>query len=281
VGNLLMLTGATELIMALIFIARTIKCKLLCAQPLRCVPEKGIRPMIKISSHPAWIEDFLEFIKPYEDRIVNSRIFDDMQAGKLSIKRFQGGLVNFYPLIENFPKYMALNLAKVPAGDSRWNKKTRYWLITNINQERIHTTWWKQWAIGFGVPRDVFKNEIYPPPEIDAINNYLWKICTQGSLAEGISASNFSIEGPTGIWTRKVCDSLIKYRHVDGLEVTESTLEWIVGHADYDDKHPYEALEIIKAFATSREEQEKVKQAAKRAMEYYELSLNACYELFS
>lgn len=237
--------------------------------------------MIKPTPHPAWVEDFLESIKPYEQRIINSKIFDDMHAGKLTLKRFQGGLINFYPLIESFPKYMALNLAKVPAGDSRWSKKTRYWLITNINQERIHTAWWKQWAVGFGVSRDVFDDEIYPPAEMDAISNYLWRICTHGSLAEGICASNFGIEGPTGIWTKKVCDSLTKYRHVDGVEVTESTLEWIVGHADYDDKHPVEALEIIKAYATSREDRQKVTQAAKRSMEYYALALDACYELFS
>jgi pyrroloquinoline quinone (PQQ) biosynthesis protein C len=57
-------------------------------------------------------------------------------------------------------------------------------------------------------------------------------------------------------------------------------LEWVSAHASYDDKHPDEALEIIKAFATTKEEQEKVKQATKRALEYYALALDACYEIF-
>lgn len=237
--------------------------------------------MIKITPHPEWIEDLLDLTLPCRERIVNHTLFEDMYAGQLTIKRFQGGLTNFYPLVESFPKYMALSLAKVPAGDSKWSDNARCWLTTNINQEGIHTTWWKLWAKGFGVPRAVFDKEIFPPPEMDALNNYLWRICTHGSLAEGISASNFAVEGPTGIWTKKVRGTLNGYGALENIEVGKNTLKWVVSHADYDDKHPDEALEIIKAYAVSEEEKEKVKRAAKRAMEYYALALDACYEIFA
>jgi pyrroloquinoline quinone (PQQ) biosynthesis protein C len=236
--------------------------------------------MIQTSSHPEWVEDFLNFIEPYQYKVVNSKIFRDMSEGTLELKRFQGGLINFYPLVENFPLYMALNLAKVPAGNCERNKRTRYWLITNINQERLHTVWWKQWAMGFGVPKETFNKEIYPPSEMDAINNYLWRICTRGSLAEGISAANFAIEGATGGWTREVNKSLKKYKRVKDAQINEKTLRWVTAHASYDDRHPEEALEIIKTYATTKEEQEKVKRAAKRSLEYYALALDACYEIF-
>jgi pyrroloquinoline quinone (PQQ) biosynthesis protein C len=236
--------------------------------------------MIKVTPHPQWIKELLGFLNPYHDRVINHRIFNDIIAGLLTIKQFQGGLINFYPLIESFPKYMALNLAKVPSGDSNWNKQTRYWLITNINQERLHTGWWKRWAVGFGVSPDVFNEEIYPPPDMDAINNYLWRICTHGSLAEGISAANFAVEGPTGEWTKRIRERIRNYSNVEGIEVNEKTFEWIEGHADFDDRHPEQALEIVKAYATTKEEQEKVKYAAKRALEYYAQALDTCYELF-
>lgn len=236
--------------------------------------------MIKNTPHPTWIKEFLDFIEPYKNSVVNSKIFKDMADGSLTIKRFHGGLINFYPLIESFPKYMALNLAKVPPGDSRWNKRTRYWLITNINQERVHTNWWKQWAAGFGVSHNVLNKEVCPPPEMDAINNYLWRVCTHGSLAEGISAANFAVEGATGEWTRNVNESLQKYRNVEGVEINKKTSEWVTAHAAYDDRHPYEALEIVKAYATTEEEQKKVTQATKRALEFYALALDACYKIF-
>jgi pyrroloquinoline quinone (PQQ) biosynthesis protein C len=236
--------------------------------------------MIRLTPHPTWVENFLCHLKPYKDRVVNNRIFEDISYTRLSGSQFQGAIINFYPLIENFPKYMALTLAKVPAGNSRWSRKARYWLITNMNQERLHTDWWKQMARGFGVPTEALEKEIYPPPEMDAINNYLWRICTYGSLVEAISAANFAIEGATGEWTKKTKVGFQKYSNVRGYEIDEKSLEWVTAHASYDDKHPDEALEIIKAYATSREEQQKAMQAAKRSLEYYALALDYCYQTF-
>ena len=116
---------------------------------------------------------------------------------------------------------------------------------------------------------------------MDAINHYLWRVSTHGSLAEGMSAVNFAVEGPTGEWTKRVKEGFEKHSSVEELEIGENTLEWIAAHATYDDRHPDEALEIVKAYATTDEEREKVKHAAKRALEYYALALETCYELFS
>ncbi len=248
----------------------------------RSLIEERDQDMIEITSHPAWVEELLDFLQPYQDRVTNNKLFNDIDEGTLTLQQFRGGLLNFYPLIESFPQYMALNLAKVPTGNSEWNQKTRSWLISNINQERIHTLWWRQWATGkpFNVPGEVFCNEIIPPPQMDAINNYLWRVCTHGSLAEGISASNLAVEGPTGVWTKKVVAGIRRHYVVEDAEPREQTLAWVSAHAHYDDKHPVEALEILKAYATTRVEQEKVKQAARRALEYYALALDTCYELF-
>lgn len=254
--------------------------KLLPSLPNRSIIQGSSKEMITITRHPEWVKEFLDFIKPYQDKVIENKFFNDISSGNLNIKQFQGALINFYPLIESFPQYMALNLAKVPAGNTEWNRKTRCWLITNINVERLHTDWWRQFASGFKIPGETLDEEIHPPPEIDAINNYLWRICTHGSLAEGISASNFAVEGPTGEWTKNVKGALEKYHNVEGIEINEKTLEWVEVHASYDDKHPVEALEIIKAFATTKEEQTKVRHAAKRSLEYYALALDACYEIF-
>ena len=236
--------------------------------------------MIEITSHPEWVKAFLKFLEPFKDRVVKHRTFKDISSGALTVRQFQEALINFYPLVESFPQYMGLNLSKVPAGNSEWSDKTRYWLIANMNQERRHTKWWKNFAKGFGVSEASLREEIFPPPEMDAVNNYLWRISVRGSLAEGISAVNFAIEGPTGEWTRSVVAGMAKYRNVPGVIINDRTLEWITAHASYDDKHPYEALEIIKACTTTEEQQEKVKMAAKRSLEYYAMALDACYELF-
>jgi pyrroloquinoline quinone (PQQ) biosynthesis protein C len=236
--------------------------------------------MIRTTLHPDWIHGFLDTIEPYKDRVVHNEFFRDISSGTLTIQQFRGALINFYPLIDSFPKYMALNLTKVPANANIWNKKTRFWLIKNINQERLHTGWWQDFASGFGVPKSVLDDEIHPPAAMDAINNYLWRISTHGSLAEGISAVNYAIEGPTGEWTKAVLDGIKKYKGVEGTRITDRTLEWVQAHAEYDDRHPEEALEIIKAYATTKAEQDKVTYAAIRSLEYYYLALDRCYELF-
>jgi pyrroloquinoline quinone (PQQ) biosynthesis protein C len=250
---------------------------------LASLPEskKGIdEEMITITPHPDWVESFLDFIRPYQESVANHRLFEEFKKGSLTIRQCQGALVNFYPLIESFPQYMALSLTKIPGSDSPCNQKARDWLIRNIHQERLHSEWWRQFAAGFKVDVSVFDEEIHPPPEMDAINNYLWRVCTHGTLAEGMSASNFAIEGATGEWAKNIRGSFEQYSNTQGIVINDRTLEWVSAHASYDDRHPVEALEIIKAFATTLEEQEKVKQAAKRSLEYYSLALESCYEMF-
>lgn len=234
---------------------------------------------IELTGHPGWVKDLLGSLAPLQRRIAQHPYFEEMGAGELSIERFHWGLINFYPLVETFPKYMALNLTKVPPGDAGRNGQIRDWLIRNMNTERVHAAWWRRWAKGFGVAPGALDGEIIPPPQMDAINSYLWRISTYGSLGESIAAINYAVEGPTGEWTRRVASGLPKYNGSNGVTVDEETMLWVAGHADYDDKHPHEALELIKACASTCEEQRRVSNAAKRAMEYYALALDACYDM--
>ena len=235
---------------------------------------------IMITPHPSWVDEFLDFIDPYYNSIVNGLLFSELAAGTLSIERIRGGLLNFYPLIKNFPEYMALTLAKVPVENNPPNNMARDWLIENISIERRHQTWFRQWAVDFGVPRKALSKPIVPPPEMDAVNNYLWRVAGHGSLVEGISAVNYAIEGPSGQWTKLVARKIRAYEKQPGVTLRNGTLTWINAHASYDDRHPDEALELIKAFAKTKQEQEMVKLAAQRSMEYYAMAADACYEMF-
>jgi len=236
--------------------------------------------MLETTPHPNWVIEMLAFLEPYEKRVVNSRIFEDAANGKLSERLSQNATISFYPLVETFPKFLKLNLAKVPSGNSERNRQTRCWLLSNIQQEKLHARWWRHMGHNFGVPVQTFDRDITPPQEIEAITDYLREICADGTLPESIAAANYAVEGPTGKWTKKVREGFLKHRFVGKFEVTKTGLEWIEAHASYDDMHPIEALEIVKWFATTREEQQRVRQAAKQALEYYALALETCYRLF-
>jgi pyrroloquinoline quinone (PQQ) biosynthesis protein C len=231
--------------------------------------------MLVTTPQPEWMHNLLTDLSPYEDRVVNHLVFTMLRAGELPIPVLQKALINFYPLIESFPKYMALNLDKVPNCAGSPHDETRAWLTTNIRQERRHAKWWRDFAKGFGVDVEAFRVAVRPPAEMDCINNYLWRVCTRDSLHEGLAASNYAVEGPTGAWTKNVRDGFELYRGRPGVDINDQTLAWPNAHALYDDAHPYEAIEIIKAYATSPESRESVKFAAMRTLEYYAMALDS------
>lgn len=235
--------------------------------------------MITVTPHPKWVDDLLDSLKQYHEKIVANQIFVAVTRGCLTKPLSQGATVDFYPLIESFPQYLGLTLAKVPAGNGEWSTKTRDWLISNIHQEKLHARWWRRMAIKFGVSETELDSSRLPPAEIDSINNYLWRICTHGSLTEAVAAANLAVEGVTGEWTKRVREGFKRFPRVEDTPLDNHALEWITAHASYDDKHPAEALEIIKAYATTESQQEKVKDAAIRALEYYSIALEACYRI--
>ncbi len=236
---------------------------------------------ITLTEHPKWLAEFVDEIAEYEKNILEGNCFGKMIKGELQIDTFRQIMIDFYPLVENFPKYMALVLSKVPMEDSEKVKMARGWLIQNLNIERLHADWYREWIWGFGVPREITQKEVFPTPSVDAVNNYLWKVCTYGTLAEAIAGLNFAIEGPTGEWSKRVYENIRNYQGVEGVELTGKSLIWLKAHAKYDDHHPEEALEIIKAFATTEEEQEKVKRAIKNGMAYYAMAAEASYNSVS
>ena len=237
--------------------------------------------MIRLTPHPEWIHDLLDYIRPYQQKVLSSKIFQAVSTDTLTKEVAQRAMISFYPLIESFPQYLGLNLAKVPSGNGELNNSTRDWLITNISQERLHAKWWRKMARRFGVSPNALDSKNYPPAEVDAINNFLWRICTHGTLPEAIAAANFAVEGATGEWTKAVSLAFKRFPHCEEIQLTDNDLEWITAHANYDDKHPVEALEIVKAFANDETDRNAVKQSTKRALEYYALALEATYEAHS
>lgn len=231
---------------------------------------------INITPHSEWAQKFWDDLVPLKDKVVHHPYFREIQSGELPIELGRRGLIDFYPLVENFPKFMALNLAKVKRQEVG-HEETKHWLIQNIKVEQNHADWWHFWANGFGVTDEELRNA-KPSPLMDAINHYLWNINTYGLLSEGIAATNLAIEWATGEWTINILDGVKSYAKQGLAQIDDRIMSWLNAHATYDDKHPYEAMEVIKLCARTHEEQEKAFSAAKRSLEYYILALDDCYK---
>lgn len=230
---------------------------------------------INITPHSEWAQKFWDDLIPLKNKVVHHPYFSKVQTGELPIDLGYKGLINFYPLVENFPKYMALNLAKVKRGEEG-HEAAKYWLIQNIKVEQNHADWWHLWAHGFGITDEQLKCA-QPSPLMDAINYYLWYINTYGSLIEGVAATNLAIEWATGEWTINIIEGVKSYAKQGLANIDDKTMSWLTAHASYDDKHPDEAMEVIKLCVKTKEDQDKAFAAAERSLQYYVLALDDCY----
>ncbi|EKF74873.1 coenzyme pqq synthesis protein C [Alcanivorax hongdengensis A-11-3] len=232
---------------------------------------------LELTEHSPWAQQFWDDLVPLKNQVVEHPVFVEMAEGSLSQPRFRCALLNFYPLVENFPKYMALNLAKTRPGRQPGHEEAKNWLIENIKIEQRHAYWYQDWAMGFDISLEEL-NHVSPPAAMDAVNNYLWSMGHQASLEEGIAATNLAIEWATGEWSQSVVKGMESYQERGIATINRHSMAWLRAHASYDDEHPHEAMELVKRLAVDDERRDKAFKAAKRGLEYYIVALDHCYQ---
>jgi pyrroloquinoline quinone (PQQ) biosynthesis protein C len=189
-------------------------------------------------------------------------------------------LRDFFVVVEGFPKYMALSLAKTTYGKRDGDARVRRWLLQNLAVEARHAEWYLDWLEAVGItPAEVVAH--VPCDEVRALHDHLWQCCANGSLAEGIAAANWAIEGVTGIWSRGVAETFRFYAD-DGVRIDSRSMMWLNAHARYDDAHPDEALEALKLFVDDhgrRGNPAAVQAVARRSLELFAAAVERCYDL--
>ena len=222
---------------------------------------------------PPWVLEMKERIQPHWQAVLDCPLVQKTADGTLSLRQMHAWMTQLYPFIETFPKWIALNIAKTQDSVSRG------FMIDNVRVEKRHAEQWVQMAEGFGIdPQEL--HTVQPIPEVDALTHWLWSINTQGSLPEGVGATNYAIEGITHDISTTVVKGFPLYEGREGLRLTKKAYWWMEAHAKYDDMHPIEALHVMKLYTTSKDLEEKVTFAAQRSLEYMLMALEACYARF-
>src|SRR6266568_362778 len=67
----------------------------------------------KMTSHPRWVASMYEFVTPHWDNLVNGPWAESIASGRLSIEQMQGWILQLYPFIYDFPKFLAEGQALV------------------------------------------------------------------------------------------------------------------------------------------------------------------------
>ena len=235
--------------------------------------------MQELSPHPHWVDSLHGYVKPYWDELLQGEWAEGVASTRLSISEMRGWILQIYPFIHAFPKFLAEALIKVEDDDSR------SFLIDNIRVEKAHAEHWVWMGMGFGVS----KKEMLALAEgnrpvlrdVQSLTDWLWYINTKGSLAEAVAATSFAIEGVAGDIARKVTAGFEAYRGQPGVEMGPKTYKWFREHAHYDDVHPKIALEIVKRYATTEKMQTRAMIAAKRSIQLLHNALLTGYQAYS
>ena len=233
----------------------------------------------EFSPNPRWVDSLHGYVKPYWDELLQGEWAEGVATTRLSISEMRGWILQIYPFIHAFPKFLAEALIKVEDDDSR------SFLIDNIRVEKAHAEHWVWMGMGFGLKKkdmlDLAEGNRPVLRDVQSLTDWLWYINTKGSLAEAVAATSFAIEGIAGDIARKVTAGFEAYRGQPGVEMGPKTYKWFREHAHYDDIHPKIALEIVKRYATTEKMQTRAMIAAKRSIQLLHNALLTGYQAYS
>ncbi len=240
--------------------------------PSRTQHHRTIKQELRETDHPAWVERMIGNLKPDWNGVLESPLFEATAHEEFPEESWRHVVLEFFGVVESFPKYMGVYLAKTTFGRRPGDILARDWLIGNIRTEALHAQWFIDWAIGLGVSYEEMVSH-RPGPEVAALQEFLWSMAYRGTLAEAFGAVNYAIEGTTGEWTRLV---LPAYRRRFGDD--KHALMWLIEHAEYDDAHPREALELIKITA-AEDDREPVEEAVRTSLRLFRRGFDACHRM--
>jgi pyrroloquinoline quinone (PQQ) biosynthesis protein C len=235
--------------------------------------------MNELSSEQQWVDSLNGYLKPYWDELLQGDWCEGVANTRLTVSEMRGWILQLYPFIHAFPKFLAEGLIKVE------DDYSRSFLIDNIRVEKGHAEHWIWMGLGFGLTRqemlDAAEGSNPLLRDVQSLTDWLWYINTKGSMAEAVAATSFAIEGIAGDIARKVVSGFEAYKAKPGVHMGPKTYKWFREHAHYDDEHPKIAMEIVKRYATTDRMQTKVMVAAKRSVQLLHNALLTGYQAYS
>ena len=232
-----------------------------------------------IASYPLWLQEVVIETGELKSRVVNHPLFAALRDCQLGEREMRAFLINGWPVIDQFPQYMAMNLQKIGPEETPGSRMARRYLTRNIRVEQNHADYWVDWAAAHAVSRHDLQQGESPALAV-ALSHWCWKSSSADALASSVAATNFAVEGVTGEWSTFLCsrDTLEQSYPV---ESRRKTMRWLKMHADYDDSHPWEALEIVATLLGSKPAPgaiRDVKRSIQRSYEYFRVSLDCCFD---
>jgi len=224
--------------------------------------------------YPRWLQDLIHESTERRLRVANHELWRQMADATIAPQAHRNLVVGFWPLVERFPQFLALNILKTSVCNDPGLNGARSWLAKNLQIEQRHAQWFLDWGEAFGTPRDEMLDG-ERPVEMTAITDWCWHVCQHGDLADAMAATNYAIEGLAGEWTQLVAHSQ-PYQAMIGDGDLKKGMRWLRVHADYDDAHPWEALNLIGLLVGPDPTPARRRQLRDSLWKTYELHLIGC-----
>lgn len=228
-----------------------------------------------IGSYPVWLQQVVRDTSGQKQRVVEHELFTLMRDAKLPLPALQRFLMGVWPTIEQFPRFMSMNLKKAGYGESAGEDMARRYLIHNIRVEQKHADHWVEWSKAAGLTVADLK-QATDIEGLQALANWCWYVCDTASLPVAVAATNYAVEGATGEWACLVC-SKTTYAESIPEAIRAPAMRWLKLHAEYDDTHPWEALDIVATIlghAPSTAVIAQVRQAIRSSYRFMEMALD-------
>src|SRR5436190_7317507 len=94
-----------------------------------------------VTRQPAWVRELVLETDAARVAVVEHEAWRAMREGTISRPLHRLMLVGFWPLIESFPKFLALNILKTTHGAHPAEDAARFWLARNLRAEARHAEW--------------------------------------------------------------------------------------------------------------------------------------------
>jgi pyrroloquinoline quinone (PQQ) biosynthesis protein C len=231
-----------------------------------------------VASYPQWLQDVVKDCEDAKRKVVYHPLCKAMKDATLDLESTHRFLVGFFPVIEQFPQFMASNLMKARFGQSKGEAMARSYLIQNIRVENMHAKHWLQWAEASGLALDdLMTQEV--PSEMHALAHWCGHVSLIDELAVAVAATNYAVEGATGDFSCFVC-SEETYSLTFPEPIRKSAMRWLKVHAHYDDEHPWVALDIVATLLGTNPHVEsinKVRAAIRKSYDYMRMTLDYAY----
>ena len=228
-----------------------------------------------ITSYPDWLQRVVRDTNRHKLAVVGHELFTLMRDAQLPLPAMQRFMIGAWPTIEQFPRFMAMNLKKVGYGSSPGEDMARRYLMHNIRVEQKHAEHWVEWASAAGVSMAELKRG-ENVEGLAALAHWCWYVCDRASLAVAVAATNYAVEGATGEWSCRVCSTNL-YAESLPQAVRGPATRWLRVHAEYDDTHPWEALDIVATLLghhPPEEQIDEVQRAIRSSYVYIEMGLD-------